>query len=358
MRIFIFFFLLSFVSTSCKKTQESVSKEFMQSARGDADEIIIVSDSSDWAGDIGSALRSIFRSPIQGLPQDEAPFKVNKASPLKLNSVLKSAVNMVFVMTLDNPSRESKVIRNYFTDESLKEISRDTSRFMLVRKDEFARGQTVLYFFSKEGEILAEQLRQNEERIRQYFENQVKQKVASSLLKSREPQIEKVLQEDHNIQIRVPFGWELAKNKDNFVWMRLLDVDQEQNVFLYYQQYNDASVFENVLDLRDKITETYLRDSEKRELYITRQDRPDLRTAFFDQTTFKGMYAMELRGLWKISDNSAGGPYVSYTFVDEDTQTLYYLEGYVYAPGGKKKNLVREVEAIMSTFKLIEEENQ
>jgi hypothetical protein len=223
---------------------------------------------------------------------------------------------------------------------------------MLIKRDEFAKGQTVLYLFSREGKTLATQLEENSERIREYFEEQVKQKVTASILKQREKEIEKSINEDHNVNMGVPYGWELAKSGKNFFWIRLLDVDKEQNVFLYYEPYRGPQVFNDLLGLRDKVTEMYLRDSEKSDLYITRQDREDLITAFYDQTSFNDMYCMELRGLWKISDNSAGGPYISYTFVDEETQRLYYLEGYVYAPGGKKKNLIREVEAIMSTFSI------
>ncbi|MEQ9007480.1 MAG: DUF4837 family protein, partial [Ekhidna sp.] len=64
-----------------------------------------------------------------------------------------------------------------------------------------------------------------------------------------------------------------------------------------------------------------------------------------------GHFAVEARGLWKISDNSRGGPFVSYSIVDEEEGLIYYVEGYVDSPGTRKKNLVRELEAILSTFK-------
>ena len=42
---------------------------------------------------------------------------------------------------------------------------------------------------------------------------------------------------------------------------------------------------------------------------------------------------------------------MSYTIVDEEEGLVYYIEGYVDSPGTRKKNLVRELEAILSTFK-------
>jgi hypothetical protein len=324
----------------------------MQSARGESDEIIVVMDSTQWEGEIGSLIRETFRDPMQGLPQDEAKFSINKASPLRLNSVLKSATNMIFVMTLDSKTRESAAIRNYFTDQSLKIIRDDSSRFMLTKQDEFARGQTVLYLFSNSEEQLIEKLKSSKDRLQSYFEARALQSIKESLFKSRNTEAEKAIKEELDVDIKIPFGWEVAKQLPNFAWVRMMDVDMEQNVFIYKEPYTSEKVFENVAYFRDQITEKYLRDSEKNEIYITRQMRDDLNTVFFDQVSFNDMYGVEQRGLWKISDNSAGGPYVSYTFVDEETQTLYYIEGYVYAPGGRKKKLVRETEAILSSFKL------
>jgi hypothetical protein len=91
-----------------------------------------------------------------------------------------------------------------------------------------------------------------------------------------------------------------------------------------------------------------LRDSEKPSLFIKRQE---IINVFTERVNFNGNFAVEARSLWKISDNSGGGPFVSYTIVDESNGMVYYVEGYAYSPGTKKKNLVRELEAILGTFK-------
>jgi hypothetical protein len=139
---------------------------------------------------------------------------------------------------------------------------------------------------------------------------------------------------------------------DNFIWLRKLEADYEQNVFVYETDYVTPDVFDDVALLRDEVTTTYLRDSQKPELFIDRQTTIPVYT---ERVSFKGEFAVEARGLWKVSNSSAGGPFVSYSFVDQATQKLYYIEGYVYAAGMKKKPLVREVEAILSTFKTYSE---
>ena len=71
---------------------------------------------------------------------------------------------------------------------------------------------------------------------------------------------------------------------------------------------------------------------------------------YTQEINLNGNYAFELRGLWKLSDISAGGPFVSYTTVDEKLGRLYYIEGYVYRPSDDKRDWIREMDTILQTF--------
>jgi hypothetical protein len=66
--------------------------------------------------------------------------------------------------------------------------------------------------------------------------------------------------------------------------------------------------------------------------------------------TLRNKYTVEVRGVWKLKNNSMGGPFLGYVFVDESLGRLYYVEGFVYAPGKKKRNIIRELETILWTF--------
>lgn len=345
-------FAITALLIGCTETKENLKQEFMQSARGEVDEIILVMDSLQYSGALGDAIKAVFREPIKGLPQDEPIFSVNKASPKRLNNVLKSASNMIFVMSLDSKSRESASLRGYFTAESLKAIQQDTAQFFTIRRDEFAKGQVVLYLFSNSEELLAEQILNRKGQLQELFESTARRRIQKSVFAQREKTLEKVVAEDQPFTISIPYGWEQAKNAKNFYWLRFLEADKEQNIFVYYEPYTDPDVFKNIPQLRDRITERFLRDSEQKDLYITRQERPDIQAVFSENVNFDGKYAVKTRGLWKYSDISGGGPYISYTVVDEASQMLFYIEGFVYSPGTTKKNYIRELDAIISTLKV------
>lgn len=70
-------------------------------------------------------------------------------------------------------------------------------------------------------------------------------------------------------------------------------------------------------------------------------------------------YAGEVRGLWKLYAGEAmGGPYVSHTRVDEINQRVISAEVFIYASGQKKRNALRQAEAILYTMELPQEVNQ
>ena len=345
--------LIILIAFGCSDTaKENRRKDLLPTARGEADEIIIVVDSTQWVNDsevsLGAELRKTFSSPMLGLPQDEALFNISKVNPRKLNSVLKSAKNMVFVMTLDSKTSDSRVLQQFFTDQSLNQIKRDTSLYMRAQKDLFAKGQTVLFLFSSTEELLAKRINYNRSAIREFFETSAREAIKGQLFNSAQKQLAERIKENHSIAMTIPYGWEKARDIKNFIWLRKMDAETEQSIFIYYEPYRDQGIFNEIGKFRDKITRQNLYDGENPDIYIKRQD---IIPVFTERVNFNDHFAVEARGLWKISDNSRGGPFLSYTIVDEESGLLYYIEGYVDSPGTRKKNLVRELEAILSTFK-------
>lgn len=343
--------LIIFIAFGCSDAaKENRRKDMLPTARGEADEIILVVDSTQWADTLGlgAELRKTFMGPMLGLPQDEALFNVSKVNPKRLNTVLKSAKNMVFVMTLDSKTSDSRVLQKFFTDQSLNQINRDTSIFMRPQKDLFAKGQTVLFLFSAKEEILTQKINYNRSAIREFFETSTRETIKGRLFNSQQKQLAARIQEKHNVSLTVPFGWEKARDVDDFVWLRKMDAQTEQSIFIYYEPYTDQGVFNEIGEFRDRITKQNLYDGENPDVYIKRQE---IIPVFTERVNFNKHFAVEARGLWKISDNSRGGPFLSYTIVDEESGLIYYVEGYVDSPGTRKKKFVRELEAILSTFK-------
>lgn len=344
--------LYSLFLFACNGEQNDESSS-LPIARGAPDEIILVMDSAAWQGTLGDEIRETFVKAIPGLPQPEPYFDLRYVNPFKLNKVLRNSRNMLYVTTLDAESPAGRRIRSFFTENSIKQIQENPDLFMYPKKNEFARGQDLLYLFGETEEELISNLRKNREQIRNFFMDIERNRLQKELYKaSEEKAISNNLLEKHQFYVRVPFGYELVpqegKGTENFVWLRQLGQEVDKSIIVYYEDYTSESAFQpdSILALRNRITRKYIADSET--VYMMMQEQVPVS---FDTVTFNGKFSVEARGLWKLSNNSMGGPFVSYTFVDEQLGRLYYIEGFVYSPGGEKRPHVREVEAILGTFK-------
>lgn len=66
-----------------------------------------------------------------------------------------------------------------------------------------------------------------------------------------------------------------------------------------------------------------------------------------------GFYGTETRGLWKILDGEAmGGPFVSLTRLDQVNGRVVTAETFLYAAGQKKRNALRQNEAILYSLRM------
>ena len=60
---------------------------------------------------------------------------------------------------------------------------------------------------------------------------------------------------------------------------------------------------------------------------------------------------MQIRALWRTNTTTMGGPYIGYALVDQPKGRLYYIEGFAFAPGKDKREIMRELDTILSTFR-------
>ena len=70
------------------------------------------------------------------------------------------------------------------------------------------------------------------------------------------------------------------------------------------------------------------------------------------EINWSGKYAVEMRGLWKTNVLSMGGPFMGYALVDEKKGVFYYIEGFTYSPGKEQREIMRELETILLSFKV------
>ena len=164
-RLLIGVFVLLAFSCSDKKEDKA---QYLPKATGKPGDVILVMDSVQWKGELGAEVRKIFRAVVPGLPQEEPMFNLIWVHPARLK-LLTQIRNLVYVFTLDQTTAGSKALRRDFTPETLEKIKTDTSFYRFSRKDEYAKGQEVLYLFGDTEENLMLHLRKDGQNIIDHF---------------------------------------------------------------------------------------------------------------------------------------------------------------------------------------------
>jgi len=353
------YILLTLVCTTflvgCNISEED-KKNALPKAKGKPGEIILSMDSAKWASALGDEIRETFKPIVDGLPRGEALFSVRYVDPRRINSVLKQVKNMIFVSTLDSNSKGSRVINNYFTKESREQIKANDKLFVFTDQDVFARGQEIMYLFGQNDKQLIEHIVTNRSQLQSHFNSIADKRLKKALYKAKEVKgINEMLRKDHNCGMRIPSGYQLVENRKGFVWVRRIETVVDKNIFIYYRDFDNEEIFqdENIIGLRESVTSKYIfEDPEDRSTYVTIQD---YMPSIHQEVNFNDKYAIRTKGLWKTNNNAMGGPYMSFTFVDEALNRLYYIEGFIYSPGKSQREYMREVGVILSTFKTSKE---
>jgi len=311
----------------------------------------MVIDSATYQGIVGDEIRSAFQSQVEFLPRPESYFTVRVVQPDELNDVLRTAKNLIYVTVLNDKGRGNRLLKSNFTKETIEAVEKDPSIFRFSKQDEFARGQEVLHLFSTDEETLAKNIAENKEALRDYFNNLENERLSEKLFSTREKGIENFITKNYGCEIKLPTGFEIAINESNFIWTRILDPVVDKDIFITYTDYASQDQFtkEALINFRDSVAHQHIfGDPENKDSFMVTE--VENFPVFYKEVNFNGKYAVQLRGMWKTNNFSMGGPFVSYALVDENTRRFYYIEGFLYSPGRKQREYMRELDVILRSF--------
>ncbi len=324
-------------------------------ANGHSGDIFVVMDSLQWRGPIGRSLDSLFSADMPGLPRPESSFKFRWLNPRKFNFVLKQSRNIIFVMTLDQQTEGSRIVRKLFTEESIKKIQANPDQFVQTQSDIFAKGQEIMYLYGTEEQRLLKFIQSNGKRLTEFFDQKERTRLTRSLFKAGDVAgVSDMLKKEYQCDLRVPFGYKLADKKTDFVWVRQINPRDDKNIFISRKQYVSADDFkkENLIKFRDEVCSTHLfEDPDQPDSYLLTETKVPFIPVNADTVSFNKHFAIRLRGLWRTNTLGMGGPFEGFAIVDEANQQFYYIEGFTFSPGKDQRETMRELETILYTFR-------
>jgi hypothetical protein len=297
---------------------------------GRAGEVVLVMNAPIWETESGKSIGLILNKEHPALPQVEPMFNVVRIAHGAFSNIFKTHRNIIVVN-----------ISNQFTDTR-----------MNVRRNVWAKPQILMeinavdtdafykFVTSQEERIIEELLEAERERIVQYNRQYENRALRNQLIESL------------NVSMVFPPGYELNVDTTDFAWVGFSPPTQDviQGVFIYQYDYTDKETFtsEYLVEKRNQFLRRYVQGDRPNSWMSTEMQAFPQFSQFMDGSR----YIARLAGLWRLENDFMGGPFISHTTLDEERNRIITVEGFVYAPGVKKRNLLRQVEAIIYTLEI------
>ncbi len=337
-RLFLLSAILVFIFASCG-TEERKRKA---SATGRTGELLVVMDKNHWEGRAGDMVKNTFGAYQEMLPQPETKFDVRHIDKANFTSLFETHRNLLMVEI--DPTLEKARLES--------------------RSNIWSRPQRVVRIYAPNDSLLEVTLERNARQlIDLYLENERERLISAYRLMSN-PQVRNAIEERFNVKLLVPEGYFIAIEEENFAWLRRTGTkeDLDMGLLLTILPYTDPDVdfdYDVIWSRRDSITKRHIAGQLPNSYMTTYEDIPPN----YREINFKGRYAVELRGLWKMEGDFMGGPFVNYTMVDETTGRLINIDVFVWAPPFDKRDYLRQLEALAYTLEFpgeqdLEEEEQ
>lgn len=297
---------------------------------GSSGEVMVVLDKARWDGPLGDKIREVLGAPIPKLPQAEPYFDLVNTTPVTFSKLYQTHRNVIFVET--GEERENRV--------SFMENTYSYSQLMINLQGK--NDEEIMRLLDEEGQAIINKINIAE-----------RDRWISVHKKSLNSMIFNNLRDKHKMNLHVPANYALDVDEKGFLWFSYETPTTTQAVLVHYFDHNGKNYFnkDSIIRIRDNMT----REKVEGPVAGSYMAIEDLVPVDFQLFQFRQRNYAEMRGLWTLKNGFMGGPFVSLVTRDEVNDRFVMLDGFVYAPNDDKRELLRQVEAIIYTISFPDE---
>lgn len=324
MKKYLFLALAALCMLGCGKNER-----LLTSATGSIYECLIVSPNA-----VKTPLCEVMEADMYGLPQMEATFTVTHVTNAQFDDFLKSTRNILFIDINPNKYTFVKVLKS---------------------RDVWSKPQAMIRIQAPSDEALLDYWSANGESLREWF---VREELARQILfyRANTNKDARAYLNEQGYDLLIPEDF-ITVQKGDVLWCCNNKGPMRKDIVVYSYPYTAQEQFscDSIVAMRNailgqlvsaQVEGSYMGTEYKHFPPVTRQV-PALRDSV------GGFYAMETRGLWKIYNGEAmGGPFVSLTRLDQVNGRVVTAEVFLFAAGQKKRNAMRQLEAILYTLQM------
>jgi hypothetical protein len=305
----------------------SQGKGFLSSS-GRSGEVLVVCSDEQWKGALGDSLHAILMQPVLGLPQEEPLFILSHISGNRFKEAYKKQRNIVL----------------FITDATIDQAK------ITVSHNPWAKPQLLIQVKVKDEQQAIETFSKYRETIVNYLLSSEIKRFQRAQESNRNLHLSSEIKKLFNMSMVIPEGFIFAVKDSNFVWLRKDTEDWTQSILIYIQDYNDTNRLKNehIVRYRNTNTQRYVFGPKDSSYVIV--DEKYIPT-ISEYVKFQEGYTVRTVGLWKTVGDFMGGPFVNMTVLDVKNNRIITVDGFLYAPSDEKRDLLRQLEAILLSIK-------
>ena len=336
MRKSCFYALLALLFLSCNNSNERL----LTSATGSIYECLVVTPKSP---QITESVREVMGADMYGLPQMESYFTVTTVTTNQFDDLFKSTRNILIIDINEHKYTHIKLLK-----------SRDLwSKPQAVIRIQAPSEQAFLEYWETQGENIREWFVREELARQISFYRASTNKDARARLKKQGYDL--LLPEDFILIM------DTTLTDVHVLWTCNNKGPMRKDVVVYSYPYTAQEQFTNeeLISRRNEVLGQIVTAQVPGSHMGTEYKHfpPVTRSVSALRDTIGGFYGVETRGLWKILDGEAmGGPFVSLTRLDQVNGRVVTAETFIFAAGQKKRNALRQSEAILYSLRMPDEE--
>lgn len=326
--------LMALVLFSCEGNGKKGGKSlFTPVSSGRPYEMLVVIDKGMWERPAGRALFDVLDLDVPGLPQPERSFRISQIIPSKFDRGFRIFRNIIDVD-----------IQPIYTQPKLK-----------YSRDSYASPQMIMTIQAPDEQSFEEFVAKNRQVIVDFFTKAEMNRQINLLKEKYSPVVAAKVGSIFGCDVRIPAELERYKEGKDFLWASSDNnsTNTSLNFVIYSYPYTDKNTFtkDYFVHKRDSVMKINIPGAREGQYIQTDADYVDVK-----DFAVKGEYAFEARGLWYMENDMMGGPFVSHARVDRPNGRVVVVEGFVFAPEKKKRDLMRKLEAALYTLNLPQEQ--
>ncbi|MFR9523406.1 MAG: DUF4837 family protein [Rikenellaceae bacterium] len=314
--------------TACDALHTAASHKV--TSQGAPYELVVICNQPEWNSQLGDTLRTVLSGYIPYLNQEESTFDVLRITNQSYDGLIAKHRNILEVNI----------------QPSIKEPS------IAVRYDVTAAPQVILTLQAPNIESATEYVSEHRESLVKGIEMAERDRAIEFAQKYSNKVIDKRIEEKFGVEMKIPTGYTVRQDSADILWLSNEYPVASQGVIIYSYpaEFGINSLSEeNLVEARNKYTALIPGPSDGS--YMTTFTEV---SGLYRPIRIEGRLWIEMRGLWDVVGDFMGGPYVSYSTIDEATNQVFTLDCYVYSPKYGKRNYLHGVEHLVYNVKFLE----